>query len=357
MDPRLGRFLTPDPIVSKPSYGQSWNPFAYVLNSPLNYTDPGGFQEQVAEDPNVVRWDGDKELHVWVFGEPRKPRAPEPEREPEKSADVGAWNPPTDLRPIGNSAGYSPEPPPTATELPNGVGPVSRSLQGGLDAINLITWEATKFALLNTATLGGYATFQLWGSILQGYMEMGPVGAINAINPLYHIGKGGAQTYLHAARGDYRAATCAGVLTGVTMAATIGGVMQGLASLAGKPPTGAGFASSGGQGGAAPGRYVYQLVDEVGDPVYYGISNNPLRRLGEHASDPPGPFRGMQVISDPLPNAQARSLETSLIQQAQSEGRWIYNESPVSISPLNPVETPLTVPPNATLLNPKLYTW
>jgi len=158
-------------------------------------------------------------------------------REPAEASDVGASSVPTDLTPIGNSAGYSPEPPPTSTELPNGVGPVSRSLRGVLDAVDLITWEAGKFPLLNTATLRGYATFQLWGGILQGYMEMGPVGAINAVNPLYHIGKGGVQTYQHAERGDYRAATCAGVLTGVTLAATILGVVGGLASLAGKPPT------------------------------------------------------------------------------------------------------------------------
>jgi len=53
MDPRLGRFLTPDPIVSKPSFGQSWNPFAYVRNNPLKYVDPSGFQEQPVSNPNL----------------------------------------------------------------------------------------------------------------------------------------------------------------------------------------------------------------------------------------------------------------------------------------------------------------
>jgi RHS repeat-associated protein len=42
-DPKIGRFLTTDPIVSHPSFGQSWNPYSYVLNNPLAFTDPSGF--------------------------------------------------------------------------------------------------------------------------------------------------------------------------------------------------------------------------------------------------------------------------------------------------------------------------
>ncbi|KYF95689.1 hypothetical protein BE20_04565 [Sorangium cellulosum] len=38
-----------DPIVSIPSFGQSWNPYSYVLNNPL-YVDPGGFQQAPPED-------------------------------------------------------------------------------------------------------------------------------------------------------------------------------------------------------------------------------------------------------------------------------------------------------------------
>ena len=34
-DPKLGRFLTPDPLVPRPLFGQSWNAYSYVLNSPL----------------------------------------------------------------------------------------------------------------------------------------------------------------------------------------------------------------------------------------------------------------------------------------------------------------------------------
>jgi RHS repeat-associated protein len=41
-DPRTARFLTPDPLVTNPTDSQSWNPYSYVNNSPLNHTDPTG---------------------------------------------------------------------------------------------------------------------------------------------------------------------------------------------------------------------------------------------------------------------------------------------------------------------------
>ena len=45
-DPKVGRFLTTDPIVSHPGFGQSWNPYSYVLNNPLAFTDPSGFGDE-----------------------------------------------------------------------------------------------------------------------------------------------------------------------------------------------------------------------------------------------------------------------------------------------------------------------
>ena len=43
-DPKIGRFLSPDPIVQAPTNSQSWNRYTYAFNSPLSYTDPSGFE-------------------------------------------------------------------------------------------------------------------------------------------------------------------------------------------------------------------------------------------------------------------------------------------------------------------------
>lgn len=40
----LGRFLSPDPILGNPLLPQSWNRYAYVINSPLTSKDPTGMK-------------------------------------------------------------------------------------------------------------------------------------------------------------------------------------------------------------------------------------------------------------------------------------------------------------------------
>ncbi len=42
-DPQLGRFINADPFVTLPFDGQGLNRYAYVLNNPLAFTDPSGF--------------------------------------------------------------------------------------------------------------------------------------------------------------------------------------------------------------------------------------------------------------------------------------------------------------------------
>lgn len=41
-DPRLGRFLSPDPYVQDASNPQNFNRYSYCLNNPLKYNDPSG---------------------------------------------------------------------------------------------------------------------------------------------------------------------------------------------------------------------------------------------------------------------------------------------------------------------------
>ena len=42
-DPRIGRFIQPDPIVGRPTNSQNYNRYAYAFNDPLSFTDPSGF--------------------------------------------------------------------------------------------------------------------------------------------------------------------------------------------------------------------------------------------------------------------------------------------------------------------------
>ena len=42
-DPKIGRFLQADPFVQDPTNTQSLNRYSYVLNNPLNATDPSGY--------------------------------------------------------------------------------------------------------------------------------------------------------------------------------------------------------------------------------------------------------------------------------------------------------------------------
>ncbi len=54
-DPVLARFLTPDPLVSAPTFSQSWNRYSYVLNNPLKYTDPSGYSPTTEYEQEVAR--------------------------------------------------------------------------------------------------------------------------------------------------------------------------------------------------------------------------------------------------------------------------------------------------------------
>ncbi len=43
-DPTIGRFLSADPYIQAPYYTQSFNRYSYVMNNPLKYIDPSGFE-------------------------------------------------------------------------------------------------------------------------------------------------------------------------------------------------------------------------------------------------------------------------------------------------------------------------
>ncbi len=74
------RFLTPDPLASRPWFSETYNPYSYVQNDPLNMTDPSGLQEQPAgpSEPQPPT-DPYAPIDVTVHGERpiREPREPQ----------------------------------------------------------------------------------------------------------------------------------------------------------------------------------------------------------------------------------------------------------------------------------------
>lgn len=103
-DPAIRRFLTPDPIVSNPLFGQSWNPYSYVNNSPLNATDPTGFE--------ICIWASEKFIGPDPCAAAKKPQTGQAEQDGVRNAVVdlgitagsaaaGAWG----FDPLGAGAG------------------------------------------------------------------------------------------------------------------------------------------------------------------------------------------------------------------------------------------------------------
>ncbi len=70
-DPQLGRFLSPDPFVQDPANAQNWNRYSYVMNNPLKYTDPSGYQYQTneeEEEEEETNPDGQPIDNIYVTG-------------------------------------------------------------------------------------------------------------------------------------------------------------------------------------------------------------------------------------------------------------------------------------------------
>ena len=63
-DPRLGRFLQPDPLVQAPFFSQSYNRYAYVFNNPVGMTDPTGFAGNWEDPDSGKKYEWDEEVTV-----------------------------------------------------------------------------------------------------------------------------------------------------------------------------------------------------------------------------------------------------------------------------------------------------
>ncbi|AUX35802.1 MULTISPECIES: RHS repeat-associated core domain-containing protein [Sorangium] len=264
-DPKIGRFLTTDPIVSIPSFGQSWNPYSYVLNNPLAYVDPGGFQQALPEAGARSPLPAGAEFSLEVLDLPPiglelivRP-VPEPEARAGAdtntvAAETGGAMPPVDVSTTGSASGYVPQPVSTAPEHTDASAVVGQSLLGAAEGTGELAAGVARSLALNALTLGIYSGYELGSAAWAGYEEGGLLGALNAVNPLYQIGRGGADTALAIDRGDYRVAGAAGVKTVILGAATVFGAGRGLGALAEESAAAAGAAGRGVVAGEA-GRF------------------------------------------------------------------------------------------------------
>ncbi|XXY17780.1 RHS repeat-associated core domain-containing protein [Sorangium sp. So ce216] len=264
-DPVIGRFLTPDPLVPNPLFGQSFNPYTYVFNNPLAYVDPSGFQEAPADDqdgsqqPAVehIPWENTgwapEEIAV---GKRPEPAAPSDADANTTGAEVGVIAPPIDVNIYGTSSGYVPEPAPSTPERSTLGSVVGEGLLGVGDGLGELTVGLGRSLVLGALTFGAYGAYEFGIAMWDGYKEDGVVGALNAANPMYHILRAGTDAVLAAERGDYRAASAAGTkATVLTLGAAVG-LGEGLAALGGR----AGAAGAA-RGGAAAARTVVRELD------------------------------------------------------------------------------------------------
>ncbi|MEO7590108.1 MAG: RHS repeat-associated core domain-containing protein, partial [Byssovorax sp.] len=120
-DPKVGRFLTTDPIVSHPGFGQSWNPYSYVLNNPLKFVDPSGFETTDTTYSNGTRdvvFDPDLVFAPVPIGPPPPPPSP-----PVDASRAGLTDAPTDLGTMGKATASTPQPPAEGGGGAGGAGP------------------------------------------------------------------------------------------------------------------------------------------------------------------------------------------------------------------------------------------
>jgi RHS repeat-associated protein len=143
-DARLGRFLMTDPLVTRPLFGQSWNPYSYVWNNPLGFTDPSGFGSI------VYTGDDGSELTVNL---------------PDDVIHPNERIPPVDQGPGGKDAGGTPErtPPEAGPVDPQGGTPVDTSgsgvkiVQGGGDHTDSPGFGRTAVKAVGAAVVGAGA--------------------------------------------------------------------------------------------------------------------------------------------------------------------------------------------------------
>ncbi|AKT43307.1 RHS repeat domain-containing protein [Chondromyces crocatus] len=229
-DPKLGRFLTPDPLVPRALFGQSWNAYSYVLNSPLSLVDPSGFQEQPPATENGCS----QGCTIWVFGPPREPKPPAPpkvvEGNLEEAAGAGSTQAPVDVDTFGVRSGWSPQLPATLQTLGRGDAIARRIMDGVRIGMARMLLESAKLGILGGPSRV-YVAYTTLTAAWNGYKESGLPGALDAVNPASQMVEAGVEASEAAAAEDWEAAGASSFKAGsigmsiLTTAAGVGGAI------------------------------------------------------------------------------------------------------------------------------------
>ncbi|AUX38230.1 MULTISPECIES: RHS repeat-associated core domain-containing protein [Sorangium] len=321
-DARIGRFLTTDPIVQAPLSGQSWNPYSYVRNDPLNHVDPSGFQpaaqdEQVDpdefhKDPAVRRMlnCGGAECNHPFFHPTESPRV----EGSSEAAEVGATTAPVDVGTTGTSPGFASQPVTVSPEHAGAGGPgtvVGQTLLGAAEGTRDVGLGIARSLVLNALTFGMYGGYELGGAIWEGYEQGGVLGALNSVNPLYHIGLGAAGTALAIDGGDYREAGAAGTKTMILAAATVFGLGKGLGAAA----EGSAIAAGAAPGGVRAYSVAYETtLPKFGAgtrPAHFRAANQAILADMRASSELTQAMRGLSIEVPTSASGAAQGLSPS----------------------------------------------
>ncbi|MGK3998679.1 RHS repeat domain-containing protein [Sorangium sp. So ce1024] len=291
-DPRIGRFLTTDPIVSLPFFGQSWNPYSYVLNNPLVYVDPVGFQQVLPEDENrspppgaELRWEV---LDLAPLGldlrvvPPPKHGARSGADTNTMAAETGGAAPPVDVSTTGSASGHVPQPVTTAP-LDWSQNPYVQ-VEGGFIAgllLGAVPFAGVGHGLLDATGVLPHGTPEARMGLAIGQIVGGLALTLGGLTGEVFGGITSA-TGVGAAIGVPAIAVSTGLVVGGVgnIAAGIQGLSQALMSQ--------GSGSHGPQTTASvPKGGTYKLRDpETGQVRRTGRTNDLRRREGEHGRDP-----------------------------------------------------------------------
>jgi RHS repeat-associated protein len=270
LDPKLGRFLSADPIIAHPGFSQSWNPFSYVLNNPLAYVDPSGFTEEApdAESPGQ-QWQLGAGPQFNVPGNPLAGFHEEltlngrrPSEDSGTAKEVGAAASSVDVDVTGNAAGEKPEPSATDSESYRTATPSDVGISAAT-GVGRMYVEAAKAILLRE--LLGFAAdgYGLGLAVKEGYEDDGALGVARVLNPYTPIVEAATEGYELAVKGDVPGAAeviAPAVIQAAVLVYTSVKAFGGVGAAAGE--AGAGAASESG-GIAARARQIHGVQDSI----------------------------------------------------------------------------------------------